>query len=87
MRLRAALKRVLGIFVPVLVGAFGAACSNDFDSSRNVPVRGTLGAELFGVVCDCVGGQSLHEDLTGRVLRRHLSPAGQRHLRRHGGPD
>src|SRR5258708_7708768 len=47
----------------------GAACSNDFDTSRTVPVRGTLGAELFGVVCDRVGAQSLHEDLTGASFR------------------
>jgi hypothetical protein len=56
---------VLGIFVPVLVGTFGAACSDNFDTSRTIPPRGTLGAELYGVVCDRAGGQSLHEDLTG----------------------
>jgi hypothetical protein len=41
------------------------ACSNDFDNTRVVPPRGTLGAELFGVVCDRVGAQALHEDMTG----------------------
>ncbi|HEY3821053.1 MAG TPA: hypothetical protein VGL81_28005 [Polyangiaceae bacterium] len=56
---------MLGIFVPLVVGGFGAACSNDFDTSRTIPPRGTLGEELFGVVCDRAGGQSLHEDLTG----------------------
>ncbi|HEY6458747.1 MAG TPA: hypothetical protein VIY73_01310, partial [Polyangiaceae bacterium] len=45
--------------------SFGAACSDTFDTSRTLPPRGTLGAELFGVVCDRVGAQSLHEDLTG----------------------
>src|ERR1700733_10565003 len=65
MRTRASLGRVLGIFVPIVVGGFGAACSNDFDTSRTLPPRGTLGEELYGVVCDRAGGQSLHEDLSG----------------------
>ncbi|HEX3346132.1 MAG TPA: hypothetical protein VHS09_16225, partial [Polyangiaceae bacterium] len=65
MRRRAPLRSVLGIFVPVLLGGFGAACSKDFDTSRTLPPRGTLGEELFGVVCDRAGGQSLHEDLSG----------------------
>jgi hypothetical protein len=29
----------------------------------------TLGADLFGVVCDRMGGQSLHEDLSGASFR------------------
>jgi hypothetical protein len=49
----------------MLFGAAGAACDDGFDTSRRLPPRGTLGAELFGVVCDRVGGQSLHEDLSG----------------------
>jgi hypothetical protein len=65
MRTRATLGRVLGFFVPIVVGGFGAACSDNFDTSRTLPPRGTLGAELYGVVCDRAGGQSLHEDLTG----------------------
>ena len=65
MRTRASLGRVLGIFVPIVVGGFGAACSDNFDTSRTLPPRGTLGAELFGVVCDRAGGQALHEDLSG----------------------
>jgi hypothetical protein len=65
MRTRASLGRVLGIFVPIVVGGFGAACSDNFDTSRTLPPRGTLGEELFGVVCDRAGGQSLHEDLSG----------------------
>jgi hypothetical protein len=42
-----------------------AACSSDFDTTRNPAPRGTLGAEVFGVFCDRVGAQALHEDLTG----------------------
>lgn len=60
MRRRAA-ARVLGLLIPTAV----VACSSDFDTSRTIPPRGTLGAELYGVVCDRMGGQSLHEDLSG----------------------
>jgi hypothetical protein len=59
------MRAVLGMIIPVLVGGFGAACSDNFDTSRTIPPRGTLGEELYGVVCDRAGGQSLHEDLTG----------------------
>jgi hypothetical protein len=58
---RAAAWRVVGLAVPVFV----VACSDTFDTTRSPPPRGTLGAEFFGVVCDRVGAQSLHEDLTG----------------------
>jgi hypothetical protein len=71
MRTGASLGRVLAIFVPVsagLIGA-GAGCVPDFDTSRTIPPRGTLGEELYGVVCDRAGGQALHEDLTGASYR------------------
>jgi hypothetical protein len=61
MRTRATLGRVLGLGIPTLV----VSCAPSFDTSRTLPSRGTLGEELFGVVCDRMGGQSLHEDLTG----------------------
>jgi hypothetical protein len=44
---------------------FVSACSNDFDTTRNPPPRGTLGEEMYGILCDRVGAQALHEDLTG----------------------
>ena len=49
----------------VLVSAFVIGCSTDFDTTRSVPPRGTLGRELFSLVCDRVGAQSLREDVTG----------------------
>jgi hypothetical protein len=67
---RAMFVRVRGGVAPALLGLLAAAaCSNDFDASRNIPPRGTLGADLFGVVCDRMGGQSLHEDLSGGSFR------------------
>lgn len=58
---RASVRRVVGLAVPVFV----VACSDNFDTTRTPPPRGTLGAEFYGVICDRVGAQSLHEDLTG----------------------
>jgi len=53
--------------VPVaLVGlALGGAACSDFGTNRVVPARGTFGTELYTVVCDRVGAQSLREDVTG----------------------
>jgi hypothetical protein len=65
---RAQQPRLVVPIVPVLlgvVGVLGAACGDTFDSSRTLPPRGTLGEELYGVVCDRLGAQSLHEDLSG----------------------
>ena len=74
MRTRAFSGRVLAIFVPFALGATGAACSDTFDTSRTLPPRGTLGTELYGVVCDRAGGQSLHEDLTGASYKGICHP-------------
>ncbi len=67
---RARFGRVRRLLAPALLGLLAAtACGNDFDTTRTVPSRPTLGAELFGVVCDRAGGQSLHEDLSGDSYR------------------
>ncbi len=47
-----------------LVGVLSIASCADV-GPRNPPPRGTLGQELFGIVCDRAGAQTLHEDLTG----------------------
>lgn len=41
------------------------SCSVDFDATRKVPTRGSLGQELYGIVCDRVGAQALRVDVTG----------------------
>jgi hypothetical protein len=43
--------------------AAGSACA-DFDTTRVVPPRGTLGRELYSLVCDRVGANALREDVT-----------------------
>jgi hypothetical protein len=53
-----------GRVVFVWVAAF-AACTPDFDATRNPAPAGTVGEEVYGVVCDRVGAQALPEDLTG----------------------
>jgi hypothetical protein len=42
-----------------------SACSSDFDTSRDAGPRGTLGQEMFTVVCDRVAAQALPEDVSG----------------------
>jgi hypothetical protein len=57
--------RVLGLGALVL----GALACNDFDTNRTPPVRGSVGTEVYGVLCDRVGAQALREDLTGASFR------------------
>jgi len=59
-----AARRYLGLSALGSV-VFVSACSNDFDTTRSPPPRGTLGEEMYGILCDRVGAQALHEDLTG----------------------
>src|SRR4051794_10975641 len=46
-----------------------SACAEDIDTTRVVPKRGTLGEELFAVLCDRVASQALHEDLTAASFK------------------
>lgn len=48
-----------------LLAVIAAGCGGDFDKSRTTPPRGTLGRELFTLICDRVGAQALREDVTG----------------------
>jgi hypothetical protein len=43
----------------------GAGCAADFDANRVAPPRGTLGREMYTLVCDRVGAQALREDVAG----------------------
>jgi len=46
------------------------ACGEGLDTTRTPPARGTLGEELFGVLCDRLGAQTLPEDLSGASFQR-----------------
>ena len=45
--------------------AFACGCTPDISTQRNIPQRPSLGEQLYGVFCDRLGAQSLHEDLSG----------------------
>lgn len=47
------------------IGGSGAACAPDFDTVRVTGTRGTLGREMYTMVCDRVGAQALREDVAG----------------------
>jgi hypothetical protein len=63
----------------LLLGALVMGCTSDFDATRKVPERGSLGRELYSLVCDRVGAQSLREDVTGSSFHAicHPDAAGQ----------
>ncbi len=55
-------------------GLLFGSCSTEFDATRRTPKRGTLGEEVFGLVCDRVGAQSLREDVTGASFHAVCHP-------------
>ena len=60
---------LLGLIGLVTLAALTPACAPALDTSRVTPARGTVGEEMFGVICDRVGAQALREDLTGESFR------------------
>ncbi len=67
--------RRVNLFCPLtltaLVGVavLGPACAQDLDTRRLQLTRGSVGEEIYGVVCDRIGAQALREDLTGDSFR------------------
>lgn len=61
-----------------LVTALGA-CATDLDTTRVTPRRGSLGQEMYTLVCDRVGAQALREDVTGASFHAvcHADAAGK----------
>jgi hypothetical protein len=49
----------------VLLVAGAVASCTDFDTTRTIPPRGTLGQELYIALCDRVAAQALPEDVGG----------------------
>jgi hypothetical protein len=52
----------------------GLGCADEFDTTRRIPQRGSLGRELYTLACDRVGAQSLPEDVTGASYRGICHP-------------
>src|SRR5579871_4058432 len=63
-------------WIALVLLAAGVGCSSTFDTSRSVPPRGTLGAELFTALCDRVAAQALPEDVTGASWHAVCYPDG-----------
>lgn len=56
----------------LLVGGIAfalAACAPEFDTSSGSTERGSLGQEVYSVLCDRIGAGELREDLTGASFR------------------
>ena len=60
---------MVGLVGLVLLSTFGPGCAPELDTSRPAIALGTVGEEMFGVICDRVGAQALREDLTGDSFR------------------
>ena len=58
----------LGVVGLALLAAGAPGC-HEFDTSRVLPERDTVGTEMYGVLCDRLGAQNLREDLTGASFR------------------
>ena len=43
----------------------GGGCAPEFDTNRTAAARGSIGREMFTMVCDRVGAQALREDIAG----------------------
>jgi hypothetical protein len=54
-----------GLAFALGVSALSGGCASDFDTTRVVPVRASLGEEMYTVICDRVGANALREDVTG----------------------
>ncbi len=55
---------LIGRALPLVVAGAFVACGGDFDTTRNTPPRGSVGRELYSLVCDRVAAQALREDVT-----------------------
>jgi hypothetical protein len=63
-----------------LIGAatFSPACHEPLDTTRQAGPKGTLGDDIYGVLCDRLGASSLTEDITGESYHGicHFDPKG-----------
>jgi hypothetical protein len=51
------------------VATFATSCENSIDTERKVKSLGTLGDDMYGVMCDRLGASSFNEDITGASYR------------------
>jgi hypothetical protein len=60
---------LIGLVGLVALTTFAPGCAPELDTSRPALTTGTVGEEMFGVICDRVAAQALREDLTGDSFR------------------
>ena len=60
---------LIGLVGLVTLSILAPGCAPELDTSRAPSTTGTVGEEMFGVICDRVGAQALREDLTGESFR------------------
>ena len=77
-RIKPLASRALALALLASAATLTPACAHEFDTDRDLPERGSVGEEIYGVVCDRVGAQALREDLTGASFRDvcHRTPGG-----------
>ncbi|MBX3190234.1 MAG: hypothetical protein KF819_24760 [Labilithrix sp.] len=70
---------LLGVVGLAALAALTPGCHEAFDTDRPIPARGSVGEEMFGVICDRVAAQALREDLTGASFKSvcHRPKGGQ----------
>jgi hypothetical protein len=59
---------LLGVVGLAVLSVLTPACYS-FDTERALPKRGTVGEEMYGVICDRVAAQAIREDLSGASFR------------------
>ncbi|MBX3214045.1 MAG: hypothetical protein KF850_18565 [Labilithrix sp.] len=59
---------LLGVVGLTALSVLAPGC-HEFDTERTPPPRGSVGQEMFGVICDRVSAQALREDLSGASFR------------------
>ena len=70
---------IRGAVGAAVVGSVASGCAPDFDAERRTPERGTAGRELYTLLCDRIGAQSLRVDVTGASFNAlcHRDSLGQ----------
>jgi hypothetical protein len=61
---------LLGVVGLAVLTAFAPGCAHELDTERAPSSRGSVGEEMYGVICDRVAAQALREDLSGDSFRR-----------------
>lgn len=76
---RSTARGLLGVVGLSALVALAPSCAPPLDTTRQIPKRGTVGQEMYTVLCDRVAAQALREDLTGGSFRDvcHANATGE----------